>query len=86
MLGCTDASYIIHDFWKNDFVVGGNVKFFTEMNIMLITTNITIINKKILKLAAFKSIWYMERHLKYISNIWRKVAPHEDPEKQAIQA
>ena len=48
MQGRTAAPYILHDFKKNsDFGVGGNVKFFTEANFILMNTKFTNLNQKI---------------------------------------
>ena len=50
----------------SDFGVGGNVKFFTEANFILMNTKLTNLNQKItLQLFAFKSSRYMERFLRY---------------------
>ena len=47
-------------------------------------TKFTTMNQKItLNLSALKSSWYMDRFFRYDKNLWRKVAPHENPEKPA---
>ena len=51
---------------NSDFGVGGNIKFFTEANFILINTKFSTMNQKIiLQLSAFKSSSYMERCLRY---------------------
>ena len=51
---------------NSDFGVGGNVKFFTEANFILMNTKLATLNQKIiLYLSAFKSSWYMERFFRY---------------------
>ena len=51
---------------NSDFWGGGNVKFITEENFILITTKIITVNKKIVfYLSAFNSSWYGEHFLRY---------------------
>ena len=51
---------------NTDFVVGGNVKYFTEANFILMSTKFATLNEKtVLESSVFKPSWYMERLLRY---------------------
>ena len=69
---------------NSDFGVGGNVKFFTEANFILMNTKITHLNQKITPLSnCIKIKLIYGTVIETYWNLWRKVAPRKNPEKRA---
>ena len=68
---------------NSDFGVGGNIKFFTEANFILMNTKFTNLNQNYpLTICIYTKLIY-GTVFEIWSNLCRKVAPRENPEKQA---